>query len=426
MSNIATLYDVGAMSQTILCLLIALPLAAATLPKAAPEEVGVSAQRLQRVTALMKRYIDQGEIAGGVTLVARKGRIAHLEAHGVMDLGTKQPMKTDSIFRLASMTKPVTSLAVMMLHEEGRFLLNDPVSKFLPEFKQMQVAVANAPNERAGGGFRTIPAEREITIRHLLTHTAGLASGTGGPTMELSKGLAKFRNPENTMAEYVTALAKLPLNFQPGTAWEYGPATDVLGRLVEVISGQSLDQFFRERIFTPLSMNDTHFYLPDAQLPRLTTAYAKKDGQLAKLAAPGVATRGGKFHAGGGGLAGTAEDYLRFCQMLLNGGTLDGKRLVSRKTIELMTANHIGRIPMWQETLQGYRFGLGFRVREHTGESALLGSNGSYGWGGAYGTFFWIDPKEQMVGMVMIQLMPYAHINLRPEFQNAATQAIVD
>ncbi len=201
---------------------------------------------------------------------------------------------------------------------------------------------------------------------------------------------------------------------------------DVLGRLVEVISGQSLDHFFRERIFTPLSMNDTHFYLPDAQLPRLTTAYEKKDGKLVKLAALGAATRGGKFHMGAGGLAGTAEDYLRFCQMLLNGGTLDGKRLVSRKTIELMTANHIGRIPMWQETLQGYRFGLGFRVREHTGESALLGSNGSYGWGGAYGTFFWIDPKEQMVGMVMIQLMPYAHINLRPEFQNAATQAIID
>ncbi len=402
------------------------PLAGATLPKAAPEEVGISAQRLQRVNALMKRYIDQGEIAGAVTLVARKGRLAHLEAQGVMDLDTKQPMKTGSIFRLASMTKPITSLAVMMLHEEGRFLLNDPVSKFLPEFKNMQVAVANAPHERAAVGFRTIPAEREITIRHLLTHTAGLASGSGGPTLEISKGLAKLRNPENTMAEYVTALAKLPLNFQPGTAWEYGPATDVLGRLVEVISGQSLDQFFRERIFTPLGMNDTHFYLPEAQLTRLTAAYEKKDGRLSKLTAMGVATRGGKFYMGAGGLAGTAEDYLRFCQMLLNGGVLDGRRLVSRKTIELMTANHIGRIPMWQETLQGYRFGLGFRVREHTGEAALLGSHGSYGWGGAYGTFFWIDPKEQMIGIMMIQLLPYAHLNIRPEFQNAATQAIVD
>lgn len=414
------------MSKTIAVFFITLALTGATLPKAAPEEVGISAERLQRVRALMKRYIDQGEIAGAVTLVARKGRIAHLEAQGVMDLDTQQAMKTDSIFRMASMTKPVTSLAVMMLHEEGRFLLNDPVSKFLPEFAQPRVAMGNAPNERAANGFHTVPAEREITIRHLLTHTAGLASGTAGPTLELSKDLAKFRNPENTMAEYVKELAKLPLNFQPGTAWEYGPATDVLGRLVEVISGQSLDEFFRRRIFEPLEMKETHFYLPDAQLARLTTAYEKKDGKLVKLTALGPATRGGKLHMGAGGLAGTAEDYVRFCQMLLNGGVLEGKRLVSRKTIELMTANHIGEIPLWQETLRGYRFGLGFRVREHTGESALLGSNGSYGWGGAYGTFFWIDPKEQMVGILMIQLMPYAQVNIRPEFQNAATQAIID
>jgi CubicO group peptidase (beta-lactamase class C family) len=414
------------MPRLTILFLLTLPLIPATLPKAAPEEVGIAKQRLQRVRALMQRYIDQREVAGTVTLVARRGKIAHLEAQGVMDLESRQPMKTDTIFRLASMTKPVTSVAVMMLHEEGRFLLNDPVSKFLPEFAHPLVAVANRPNERAAGGFRTVPAEREITIRHLLTHTAGLASGTGGATMELSKGLAAFRKPENTMAEYVKELAKLPLNFQPGTAWEYGPATDVLGRLVEVISGQSLDQFFKERIFAPLGMSDTHFYLPDAQLSRLATAYEKKDGALVKLTATGPATRGGKFHAGAGGLAGTAEDYLRFCQMLLNGGVLDGKRLLSRKSVELMTANHIGRIPMWRETLEGYRFGLGFRVREHTGESALLGSDGSYGWGGAYGTFFWIDPKEQMVGMVMIQLMPYAHLNLRPEFQNAATQAIVD
>ena len=191
-----TPYDDEAMSHLILTsllwtsLLWCLPLAGATLPKAAPEEVGISAQRLQRVSALAKRYIDQGDIAGAVTLVARKGRIAHLEAQGVMDLDTKQPMKTDSIFRLASMTKPITSLAIMMLHEEGRFLLNDPISKWLPEFKHMQVALANAPNERAAVGFRTVPAEREITIRHLLTHTAGLASGTGGPTLEISKALA--------------------------------------------------------------------------------------------------------------------------------------------------------------------------------------------------------------------------------------------
>ncbi len=401
-------------------------LTAASLPKSNPEQSGLSTERLQRVHALMQRYIESGDIAGSVTLVARKGHMVRLEAQGVMDLESKKPMRADSIFRLASMTKPITSLAVMMLHEEGKFLLNDPVSKFLPEFKNPKIAIANAPNERATEGFRLVPANREITIRDLLTHTAGLASGTGGPTMELAKKLSRDRKPDDTLSTYIPRLAALPLNFQPGTAWEYGPATDVLGRLVEVISGQPLDQFFRQRIFAPLAMSDTYFYLPTDRLPRLTTAYAKGESGLQKLTAPGPANPEGKFLSGAGGLAGTAEDYLRYCQMMLNGGQLDGKRLVSRKTVELMTANHIGRIPMWNDTLAGYRFGLGFRVREHTGEAALLGSDGSYGWGGAYGTFFWIDPKEQMIGILMIQLMPYANLNIRLEFQNAATQAIVD
>jgi CubicO group peptidase (beta-lactamase class C family) len=401
-------------------------LLAATLPKSNPEDVGISAERLQRVQALLQRYIDSSDIAGSVSLIARKGRIAHLEARGVMDLETRKPMRPDSIFRLASMTKPITSLAVMMLHEEGRFLLDDPVWRFLPEFKNPQVAVANSPNERGGDGFRLVPAASAITIRHLLSHTAGLTSGTAGPTIALSKQLAQSRKPEDTLADHIQRLAKLPLNFQPGSAWEYGPATDVLGRLVEVVSGQPLDQFFRKRILDPLGMSDTWFYLPDDRLPRITTAYTKKDRGLEKLTALGPANRNGRYFSGGGGLAGTAEDYLRFSQMLLNGGQLEGKRLVSRKTIEAMTANQIGRIPLWDDTLRNYRFGLGFRVREHLGQSLTLGSPGEYGWGGAYGTYFWIDPKEQMIGILMIQLMPYAHINVRPEFQNAAMQAIID
>jgi CubicO group peptidase (beta-lactamase class C family) len=412
-----------------LCLLTGLSVFAAlcaSLPKVNPEEAGLSQQRLQRIHALMQRYIDSGDIAGSVTLVARRGHMVHLEAQGVMDMESKNPMRTDSIFRLASMTKPITSLAVMMLHEEGRFLLNDPVSKFLPEFKNSKVAIANAPNERAAAGFRLVPAEREITIRDLLTHTAGLPSGTGGPTMDLAKKLSQSHKPTDTLADYIPRVAALPLNFQPGSAWEYGPATDVLGRLVEVISGQTLDQFFQQRIFAPLGIIDTYFYLPQDRLPRLTTAYTKTAHRLEKLSALGPANPDGKYYSGAGGLAGTAEDYLRFCQMMLNGGQLDGKRLVSRKTVELMTANHIGNIPMWNDTLRGYRFGLGFRVREHTGEAALLGSDGSFGWGGAYGTFFWIDPKEQMIGILMIQLMPYAHLNIRLEYQNAATQAIID
>jgi CubicO group peptidase (beta-lactamase class C family) len=400
---------------------------AATLPKANPEDVGISSERLQRVRALLQRYIDKGEIAGAVSLVARKGRVVHLEAQGVMDVETKKPLGVDGIFRLASMTKPVTSLAVMMLHEEGRFLLDDPVARFLPEFASMRVAVGNAPNERAAGGYRTVPADRPITIRHLLTHTAGLASGTSGPTVGAYQGLRTVRTPESPMAEYVKRLAALPLNFQPGTAWEYGPATDVLGRLVEVVSGESLDVFFAKRIFGRLGMTDTYFYLPDDRLPRLVTAYQKQDGVLKKLSgAAGPAARNGRLFAGAGGLAGTVEDYWRFSQMLLNGGVLNGTRLVSRKTVESMTANHIGKLTLWDDAYRGYGFGLGFRVRMDVGQSATLGSVGEYGWGGAYGTYYWIDPKEQMVGILMIQLMPYAHLNLRPEFQNAVTQAIVD
>jgi len=403
---------------------------AATLPKTRPEEAGLSAERLQRVSSLLKRYIDKGEIAGAVSLVSRRGNLVFLEAQGVMDLESRKPMQTDAIFRLASMTKPITSVAVMMLHEEGRFLLDDPISKFLPEFKNPKVAVANAPNERHEGGYRLVPAEREISIRDLLTHTAGLASGTAGPTLDMVKKLTASRKPEDLLADYIRRLAELPLNFQPGSAWEYGPATDVLGRLVEVVSGQSLDEFFRSRILGPLGMNDTYFYLPQDRLPRLATAYAKQDGQLMKLTAAGPANPNGRFYSGTGGLAGSAEDYLRFGQMLLfNGrgkGQLDAKPLVSRKTIEMMTANQIGRIPLWQDSYRGYGFGLGFRVREDLGQSATLGTRGEYGWGGAYGTYFWIDPKEQLIGILMIQLMPYAHLNLRPEFQNVVTQAIID
>jgi CubicO group peptidase (beta-lactamase class C family) len=408
-------------------LLLAAPcLFAASLPKSNPEEVGLSAERLKRVHALVQRYIDQGEIAGAVSLVARRGRIAYFESQGVMDLESKKPMQNDAIFRLASMTKPVTSIAVMMLHEEGRFLLDDPVSKFLPEFKNPKVAIANAPNERELEGYRMVPAEREITIRHLLTHAAGLASGSGGATLELAKKLRDARKPDEVLADYIRHLAALPLNFQPGTAWEYGPATDVLGRLVEVVSGEPLDKFFRERILSRLGMNDTWFYLPADRVPRLVSAYKKQDGRLQKLSNPGPENPNGKYFSGAGGLAGTAEDYFRFCQMLLGNGQANGVRLVSRKTIEMMIANQIGKIPLWQDTYRGYSFGLGFRVREHLGQSATLGSVGEYGWGGAYGTYFWVDPKEQMIGIMMIQLLPYAHLNIRPEFENAVTQAIVD
>lgn len=399
---------------------------AAALPVAKPEDAGVSTERLQRVDALLDGYIARREIAGSVALVARKGKIVHFKAQGVADLASKKPMEKDAIFRLASMTKPIASLAVMILHEEGKFLLDDPVSRFLPEFADMKVAVPNAPHERTAGGYRIVPAERPITIRHLLSHTSGLASGTSGVTISEYQGLLAKRSPASTIAEYTAALAKLPLTFQPGTAWEYSPSVDVLGRLVEVVSGQPFDQFLRQRILDPLGMKDTWFYLPGDRLDRLVTAYRKNEGKLEKLTAVNVDHRAGKLFSGSGGLAGTAEDYLRLCQMFLNGGVLDGKRIVSRKTIEAMTTNQIGDLPLWQDSYRGYGFGLGFRVRKTLGGTATLGSVGEYGWGGAYGTYFWIDPKEQMVGILMIQLMPYAHLNLRPEFQNVVTQSIID
>lgn len=412
--------------RTLTAFCLSLSLTAATLPTAKPEDAGMSQERLGRVHQLIDRYIQSGEIAGAVSLVARRGQVVHFEAQGLADLQSKKPMAKDTIFRLASMTKPVTSLAVMMLHEQGLFLLDDPVSKFLPEFKDMQVAIANAPNERFGPGYRLVPAAKPITIRHLLSHTAGLASGTAGPTVESYKALMATRKPTDTLAEFIPKLAKLPLNFHPGGAWEYGPSVDVLGRLVEVLSGQTLDQFFRKQVFDPLAMPDTWFYLPQDRHARLASNYKKENGALTKLTAVGPENLNGKYFAGGGGLAGTAEDYFRLCQMFLNGGRLENKRLLSRKSVEAMTTNQIGEHTLWQDAYKGYKFGLGFRVRQTVGQSATLGSAGEYGWGGAHGTYFFIDPKEQVIGILMIQLNPYSHINLRPEFQNAVTQAIID
>ena len=405
--------------------LFLLPVLAADLPAARPQDVGLSAERLARIRTAMQRHVDRGEVAGVVTLVARRGRIAHVETVGLMDLEAKKPMKADAIFRIASMTKPIASVAAMMLYEEGRFLLTDPVSKFIPEFKNPTVAVLPRPGALAEGPFLTVPAEREITVRDLLTHTSGLASG-GGITASVSRELAAQRKPEDTVGDVTRRLAKMPLKFHPGAGWDYGLSTDALGHLVEVISGMTLDQFFQERICKPLGMTDTHFYLPEEKLPRLAANYAAGENGKARRVPAGPADRGSnRYFSGGGGLRSTASDYLRFHQLMLNGGELDGVRLLGRKTVELMTSNHIGDLAMWP-TLRGYRFGLGYRVRSHVGESAISGSVGEYGWGGAYGTYFWVDPKEQMIGILMVQVRPYTHLNIRQDFQVLANAAIID
>ena len=406
------------------CLLAGSVAQAAELRTTEPGQAGMSAERLERLSKAMQGYIDRGQVAGAVTLIARHGQVVHFEARGLMDIAAKTPMRKDSIFRIASMTKPITSVAVMMLFEEGRFQLTDPVSKFIPEFKNPMVRVIHSPgSNREGTGL--VPANREITIRDLLTHTAGFATGTSVAAAADYLEFQRQRRPEETVGDVVKRLAKLPLNFHPGTAWEYGPATDVLGYLVEVVSGKPFDQFLAEKIFAPLGMRDTSFYVPDGKLERLATAYQPVEGGGIRAISKPEESRGSKvYFSGAGGLFSTAEDYSRFSQMLLNGGSYNDARLLSRKTIELMTENHIGDLALWPD-LAGYRFGLGFRVLKDVGASGYLGSVGSYGWGGAYGSYLWIDPKEDMFGVLMVQLRPYV-VQMRLDSMGLALMAITN
>ncbi len=402
------------------------------LPTAKPEDVGVSLERLGRIRTAMQRYIDRGLVPGTVTLVARRGRVIHFDAAGYRDVESKAPMTTDTIFRIASMTKPIASVALMTLYEEGHFLLNDPISKFLPEFAEMKVAQIAPAGERIGTPYKLVPAARPITFKQVLTHTAGFPNSYRGITQsEFSKNYARKEQTE-TVADVVKRLARMPLNFHPGEAWEYGPATDVVGRLVEVISGMTLDEFLRKRVFEPLKMKDTHFYLPKSKLDRFAANYQPddKNNKKIKLAeAPNAESRYVKephvYFSGAGGLVSTAADYFRFHQMMLNGGELDGVRILGRKTVELMTANHVGDLPIWL-TGPGYGFGLGYSVVKDIGMAGQPGSVGNYGWGGAFCTYFWVDPVEDLIGIVMTQVRPYDHLNIRQEFQVLANQAIVD
>src|SRR5262249_34255818 len=350
------------------------------LVTANPEEVGMSAERLARIRTAMQRYVDRHEVAGVVTLVARHGRVVHFDAVGYRDAESKAPMTTDAIFRIASMTKPITSVALMMLYEQGYFLLSDPISKFLPEFADMKVAVPAPAGEAVAAPYKLVPAARPITIRHVLTHTAGLPNSYRGMTQQLYTKTIERQDPNETMADVVKRIAKLPLNFHPGDAWEYGPGTDVVGRLVEVISGESLDQYFRNHIFEPLGMKDTCFYLPASKLDRFTAQYAPgEDNKIKLVEAPSAQSRWVKephvFFAGAGGLVSTTADYVRFQQMMLNGGELDGVRILGRKTVELMTSNHIGDLPVWL-TGPGYGFGLGYSIVKDVGAAGVPGSVG--------------------------------------------------
>jgi CubicO group peptidase (beta-lactamase class C family) len=401
------------------------------LPAAKPESVGLSSVRLQRIASAVQQSIDEHRIAGAVTMIVRHGQVAWLDARGQADREAGKPMQPDALFRICSMTKPITSVAVMMLYEEGKFLLEDPVAQYLPEFRNAKVLV-----KPATGPSYTIPASREITILDLLRHTSGLVypwNETLGPAYAAAGIGDGLRPYDGTIADNVKRLAGLPLLFNPGERFEYSLSVDVLGRLVEVVSGMSLDEFFRTRIFAPLGMKDTCFYPSAEALPRLAAAYTYAEAEgLARFPDKPIVEgsfsysadypyRGAKkLFSGGAGLCSTATDYARFCQMMLNGGRLGSVRLLGRKSVELMTTDHLGKIGPDQG------FGLGFGIDGVKGPLNELGSPGAFNWGGFFYTAFSIDPKEDLIVIFMGQLHPTGGLSLDREVHALAYQAIAD
>lgn len=402
-----------------------------------PTAAGMSAARLERVTRhLDERFVQPGKIAGCLTLVHRRGELAMLEPLGRRDLERDRPMREDTLFRIYSMTKPVTSVALMMLYEEGRFQLHDPVHRYLPAFAEQRVFVSGVYP-----AYQTRPVDRPMTVRDLLTHMAGLTYDFSSRTnVDAGYRRAGLRGTDEPLdlAGMVDRLATLPLEFSPGTRWNYSFATDVCGRLVEVLSGQRLSEFFRTRIFEPLGMEDTGFHVPPEKASRFAACYERgpdKSLHLQDDPADSRYLRPPVLESGGGGLVSTAGDYLRFCRMLLGGGVLDGVRLLGRKTIELMTANHL---PGGQDltglafgsfaetTYEGYGFGLGFSVNLGPAASANAGSAGEYAWGGAASTVFWVDPAEALIVIFMPQLMPSGTFNFRGQLKSLIYPAIVD
>ncbi|MGB9435712.1 MAG: serine hydrolase domain-containing protein [Candidatus Acidiferrum sp.] len=420
------------LSMVVSILILAATVSPQELPTAKPESVGLASERLERISKTVQKDIDDKRIAGGVTLVMRHGQVAFFKAQGMQDREAGKPMRPDTIFRICSMSKPITTTAVMILYEEGRFLLEDPVSKYLPEFKNPKVLVKPAN----GGEAYTIPATREISIRDLLRHTSGLTYqwnadlGSYYKEANVASGLLPY---DGTIAESVERLAKQPLLFNPGERWEYSLSVDVLGRLVEVVSGKPFDEFLRTRIFEPLGMKDTYFFPPDNKLDRLATAYTYSPDKGLNRFPDTPITEGTfsysanypyggvkKLFSGGAGLNSTAADYARFCQMLLEGGKLGNTRILSRKSVELMTHDQLGKIASDQA------FGLGFGIEGVKTPLAELGTPGEYTWGGFFYTAFSVDPKEEMIVIFMGQLHPTGDLELDRQVHELAYQAIND
>jgi CubicO group peptidase (beta-lactamase class C family) len=393
------------------------------LQMAKPEEVGLSTERLARITKTMQQHVDNKELAGVVMLLARKGKVAYYETLGMRDVEEGKAMEEDTLFRIYSMTKPITSAAVMMLYEEGLFQLNDPVSKFIPALGGLDVLVEDTDGDTGEVTYRLDPSEQDMTVQDLLRHTSGLHYGWGSGKIDEMLKKAGTRSEGTDLEGMVNKLATAPLKHQPGTRWEYSVSTDVLGRLVEVLSGMPFDQFLEERIFVPLGMLDTAFYLSSDKLDRLAATYvADDDKKLTVRPSRRSADTKPSQPSGGGGLLSSTTDYFTFCQMMLNGGELNGVRLLSRKTVELMSRDHLGDIPGMGD---GSGFGLGFAVSLNPALKSTIDSEGSYAWGGAAHTSFWIDPKEEFIGVFMVHIFN-PQMSYQEQFRILSYQSIAD
>lgn len=424
-----------ALAVALLLLLVPQALLAQGLVRVTPEEVGLSSERLDRLSLALERYVDEGRLAGAVTIVVRRGRIAYREGIGYRDLEAQAPMPSDGIFRIASQTKALASVGVMLLQEEGRLLITDPVGKYLPAFAETTVAVPDG-----AGGIDVVPARRPITIRDLLTHTAGISYGMGllanrGPAVDAweEAGITGwyFADRDEPVGDTMARLAALPMDAHPGEGWIYGYNTDILGAMIEKISGQTLGAFLRERLFEPLGMQDTHFFLPDNKLGRLATVYSSvgDGGAIERAPEPGHMVGQGhyvegprKAYSAGAGLLSTATDYATFLQMMLNGGELNGARILSRKTVESMLSDHLGDIAF----RPGQGFGLGFSITHDPAAAGLPGSVGEFGWGGAYHSTYWADPEEEMVVVYLTQIIPAINLDDQQMVRSLVYQAIVD
>lgn len=392
------------------------------LPRAAtPEEVGLSSAQLKRLEEVTQKHVDSGLVPGAVMLVARRGKIAWQATLGKRDLAAGDAMKADSIFRIYSMSKPIVSVAVMQMVEEGKLQVSDPVSRFLPEIGKMKVGI-EAPGADGRPVLRLADPERAMTVQDLLRHTSGLTYGARGTSLVNAAYVeAKIGDRGMSNEEFVAKLSTLPLKFSPGARWEYGVSTDVLGRLVEVIDGKKLGIALSDRLFKPLGMIDTQFQVPADKLARAAQPGPRPNGQ--PMTPRFKVDDGARYESGGGGLTGTTDDYLRFAAMLANNGQFQGKRLLGKQTVAFMTADHTGtrtgRPP-------GLGFGLGFEVRKTTGEAALPGSLGEYGWAGAAGTVFWVDPKNDLIAIYMVQVSELDRVALRNQFRTMVQAAIID